>query len=97
MLEVITVRKGNISRLVAEYLVGGFNTDKSKRRIVEFSGKVLTAKKSGCLFLGSFLIQPIILFLFILIFLLLEWIWLENAVGGSWAGQICPFLAKNSV
>jgi hypothetical protein len=49
-------------------------------------------------FLGPFLLQPIILFLFVLVFLLLEWIWLENAVmGGIWAGQICPCLAKNSV
>ncbi len=48
-------------------------------------------------FLGPFLIQPIILFLFVLIFLLSEWIWSENAVGGSLACQICPLLAKNSV
>jgi hypothetical protein len=46
---------------------------------------------------GPFLIQPIILFLFGLVFLLLEQIWLENSVGGIWAGQICPFLANNSV
>ncbi len=75
----------------------GHKTDKSKRRIVGFGGKVLTDEKSGQFFLGPFLIQPIILFLFVLVFLLLERIWLENAVGGSWAGQICPFLAKNSV
>ncbi len=72
-------------------------TDKSKRRIVGFGGKVLTDKKSARLFLGQFLIQPIILFFFVLIFLLSEWIWLENTVGGSLACQICPFLAKNSV
>ncbi len=77
--------------------LGAIKTDKSKRRIVGFGGKVLTDKKSGRFVLGPFLIQPIILFLFILVFLLLEWIWLENSVGGSWAGQICPFLAKNSV
>jgi hypothetical protein len=53
--------------------------------------------KSFSFFLGPFLIQPIILFLFVLIFLLTDWHWLENAVGRSWAGQICPFLAKNSV
>jgi hypothetical protein len=72
-------------------------TDKSKRRIVGFGGKVFTDEKSGQFFLGPFLIQPIILFLFVLAFLLLEWIWLENAGGGSWAGQICPFLFKHSV
>jgi hypothetical protein len=44
--------------------------------------------------LGPFLIQPIILFVFILIFLLTDQRWSENAVRGSWAGQICPFLAK---
>jgi hypothetical protein len=48
-------------------------------------------------FLGPFLIQPIILFLFVYFFLLSEQIWSENAVEGSWAGQICPLLAKNSV
>jgi hypothetical protein len=58
---------------------------------------VLTDKKSAQFFLGPFLIQPIILFLFVLIFLLTDWRWLENAVGGSWAGQIYPFLTKNSV
>ncbi len=74
------------------------NIDKFKRRIVGFGGKVLTDEKSGRFFLGPFSIQqPIILFLFVLVFLLSEWIWLENAVGGSWAGQICPILAKNSV
>jgi hypothetical protein len=62
-----------------------------------FGGKVLTDEKSGQFFLGPFLIQPIILFLFVLIFLLSEWIWWENTVGGSWAGQICLFLAKNSM
>ncbi len=72
-------------------------TDKSKRRKVGFGGKVLMDKKSGRFFLGPFLIKPITLFLFVLVFLLLEWIWLENTVGGSWAGQICPFLTKNSV
>jgi hypothetical protein len=46
--------------------------------------------------LGPFLIQPIILFLFVLIFLLSKLL-LENTVGGSWACQFCPFLAKNSV
>jgi hypothetical protein len=54
-------------------------------------------KKLAQFFLGSFLIQPIILFLFVLIFFLSEWIMPENTVGGSWAGQICPFLAKNYV
>jgi hypothetical protein len=72
-------------------------TDKSKRKEVCFGRKVLTDKKSGRFFLGPFLIQPIILFLFVLIFLLSEWICSENAVGGSWAGQICPFLTKNSM
>jgi hypothetical protein len=41
-----------------------FKTDKSKRRQVGFVGKVLTDEKSAQLFLGPFLIQPIILFLF---------------------------------
>jgi hypothetical protein len=54
-------------------------------------------EKSAQFFLGPFLIQPIIFFLFILIFSLSERIWLENAVGGSLACQICPFLAQNSV
>jgi hypothetical protein len=58
---------------------------------------VLTDKTSAQFFLGPFLIQPIILFLFVLIFFLSEWSLPDNAVGGSWAGQICPFLAKNSV
>jgi hypothetical protein len=57
--------------------------DKSKRKEVCFGGKVLTNKKSAQIYLGPFLIQPIILFLFVLIVLLSEWIWLENAVGGS--------------
>jgi hypothetical protein len=72
-------------------------TDKSKRRIVGFGRKLLMDEKSAGLFLGPFLIQPIILFLFVLTFLLSEWNWLENTVGGSLACQICPFLAKNSV
>ncbi len=54
-------------------------------------------EKSAQFFLGPFLIQPIILSLFVFIILLTDRGWLENAVGGSWAGQICPFLAKNSV
>jgi hypothetical protein len=54
-------------------------------------------EKLAQFFLGPFLIQPIILFLFVLIFLLTDWRWSENAVGGSCAGQICQFLAKNSV
>jgi hypothetical protein len=66
-------------------------------RIVCFGTKVLADKKSAQFFFGPFLIQPIILFLFVLIFFLSEWIMPENAVGGSWAGQICPFLAKYSV
>ncbi len=41
-------------------------------------------EKSPQKFKGPFSIQPIILFLFVLFFLLLEWIWLENAVEGSW-------------
>ncbi len=53
--------------------------------------------KSFLFFLGPFLVQPIILFLFILVFLLLDQILLEITVGGSWAGQICPFIAKISV
>jgi hypothetical protein len=53
-------------------------------------------QKIGSIFLGQFLIQPINRFLFVLIFSLSEQIMLKNAVGGSWAGQICPFLAKNS-
>ncbi len=72
-------------------------TDKSKRKGVCFSGKVLADKKSARFFLGPFLIQPIILFVFVLIFLLTDQRWLENTVRGSWAGQICPFLAKNFV
>ena len=67
---------------MVEYRVK-YKTDKSKKRIVEFTGKVLTDKKSGQFFLGPFLIQPIILFLFVLFFLLLEQIWLENGVRGS--------------
>jgi hypothetical protein len=54
-------------------------------------------QKISSIFLGQFLIQPIILFLIVLIFFLTDRRWSENAVGGSWAGQICPFLAKNSV
>ncbi len=77
--------------------ISQIKTDKSKRRIVGFGGKVLADKKSGEFFLGPFSIQPIILFLFVLVFLLSEWIWSENAVGRSWPGQICPFLAKNLV
>jgi hypothetical protein len=52
---------------------------------------VLKDKKLAQFFLGPFLIQPIILFLFVLIFLLTDWRWSENAVVGSWAGQICLF------
>jgi hypothetical protein len=44
--------------------------DKSKWKEVGFGGKVLTDEKSARFFLDSFLIQPIILFLFVLIFLL---------------------------
>ncbi len=40
-------------------------TDKSKRRQVGFGEKVLTDKKSAQFFLGPFLIQPTILFLFV--------------------------------
>ncbi len=39
-------------------------------------------QKISSIFLGLFLIQPIILFLFVLIFLLTDWRWSENAVGG---------------
>jgi hypothetical protein len=53
-------------------------TDKSKRRIVGFGRKVVTDKKSAQFSLCPFLIQPIIFFLFVLIFLLSEWIWLEK-------------------
>jgi hypothetical protein len=56
---------------------------------------VLSDEKSAQFVSGPFLIQPITLLLFVLIFLLIEQLWLENSVGGSWAGQICPFLAKN--
>ncbi len=49
-------------------------------------------RTKNCLhfFRGPFLIQPIILFLFLFSFLLLEWIWLENAVGEIWACQLSP-------
>ncbi len=62
-----------------------------------FRREGVDGQKISSIFLGPFLIQPIILFLFVLIFLLSEWIWSENAVGGSWACQFCPFLTKNSV
>ena len=42
---------------------------------------------------GQFSLQPIIFFLFVLTFSLLQQIWLENAVGGSLAGY-CQLLAK---
>ncbi len=76
--------KPNTFKMLLKYLWDHeYKTDKSKRRIVGFGGKVLTDKKSGWFFLGPFLIQPIILFLFVLFFLLLEQIWLENGVRGS--------------
>jgi hypothetical protein len=47
-------------------------TDKVKRAHFSFSGVLLTDKKLQQIVLGQFSIQPIILFLFVLLFLLLE-------------------------
>ena len=46
--------------------------------------------------LGQFLIQPIIRFLLVLLFLRVEWFLLENAVGRNWDSPFGPFLAKIS-
>ena len=58
-----------------------FKTDLSKRCFEVLAGSLWRTKKRLILFLGEFLMQPIILFLFIWIFLLSEWIRSENAMG----------------
>jgi hypothetical protein len=59
-------------------------TDKSKRGLISFDGKVLTDEKSPPLFFGQFLFRPIIFFVFVFFFSLLQWIGSENPVEGSW-------------
>jgi hypothetical protein len=61
------------------------------------AGRCCWTKNQLDFILGPFFNKPIIRFLFVLIFLLTEQRWSENAVGGSWAGQICTFLAKTFV
>ncbi len=78
-------------------IVKPYKTDKSKRNEFGFGRQVMTDKKSVQLLLGPFLIQLIILYFFVLSLWLSEWIWLENAVGGSLACQFFPFLVKNSL
>jgi hypothetical protein len=67
-------------------------TDKSKRKGVCFGRKVLTGKKSARFCLGSFLIQPIILFLFHLGFLAVRMDLVGNRCGGKlgWSDLSIP-------
>jgi len=62
--------------------------------IVLFGGRVLTDEKSGQICFGPFSIQPIILLIFVLTFLLLEWLLSENTVVGNLVGRSGRFLAK---
>jgi hypothetical protein len=69
-------------------------TDKYKRRIVGFGGKVLTDKKLPPLFLGQFYFQSIIFFVFVFSFSLFQRIQSENAVGGGWGVNSVNSLPK---
>jgi hypothetical protein len=69
-------------------------TDRIKRAHFSFGGKLLTDKKLPQFFLRSFSIQPIIHIIFVFFFLLLEQIWLENAVEGSWGVNLVNSLPK---
>jgi hypothetical protein len=69
-------------------------TDKSKRWLFSFGGKLLTDKKIASTFLGPFSIQPIIFFVFVFSFSLFQWTRLENAVEGSWGVNLVNSLPK---
>jgi hypothetical protein len=75
-------------------IVTPYKTDKSKRSIVGFGGKVLTDKKLSPLFCGQFSFQSIIFFVFVFSFSLFLRIWSENAVGESWAVNMVNSLPK---
>jgi hypothetical protein len=49
------------------------------------------------IFYGPFSIQPIILLVFDLTFLLLEWLLSENAVVGNLVGRLCRFLVPKLI
>jgi len=57
---------------------------------------VLTDEKSGQNFEGQFSIQPIILLIFVLTFLMFEWLLSENAVVGNLVGQFWSIPRQNS-
>jgi len=57
---------------------------------------VLTDEKSGEIIFGPFSIQPIILLIFVLTFLLLEWLLSENAVVGNLFGRFWSIPRQNS-
>jgi hypothetical protein len=57
---------------------------------------VLTDEKSGQNFEGPFSIQPIILLIFVLTFLLFEWLLSENAVVGNLVGRFWSIPRQNS-
>jgi hypothetical protein len=80
-------------RYVQNY-VFAFKTDKSKRRIVSFCGKVLTDKKLPPLFFRSIFILTHHFLCFCLFFLSVPVVWLENAVGGDWGVNLVNSLPK---
>jgi hypothetical protein len=53
-------------------------------------------EKSGQIIFGPFSIQSIILLIFVLTFLLLEWLLSENAVVGNLVGRFWSIPRKNS-
>jgi uncharacterized protein (DUF2062 family) len=57
---------------------------------------VLTDEKSGQKILRSIFNPIIMLFVFVLTFLLLEWFLSENAVGGNLVGWLWLILSQNS-
>jgi hypothetical protein len=71
-------------------------TDKSKRYLYSFGGKLLMDEKSPPLFLGRFSFQPIIFFVFFFSFSLFQRIGLENAVEGSLWGSIWSIQRQKS-
>jgi hypothetical protein len=70
-------------------------TDRIKRAHFSFGGKLLMDKKYLHFFLGQFSFRPTIFFVFVFFFLLLERIWSEIAVEGSWGVDLVNSLPKS--